>query len=166
MAQLAKHRGAQRIIMLDLNDRRLEMAKNFGVDVTVNSSKEDPIQAVLRLTNQKGADKVISATPANTTQTQSIHMVKKGGLVVFFGGVPKGSMTELDCNLIHYNNIWIKGHFGASYSQSQRAYQLAISPSFPTEKFITHILPLNKINEGIQLTKTGEAIKVVLHPWD
>lgn len=166
MAQLAKHRGAQRVIMLDLNDRRLEMAKNFGVDVTVNSSKEDPIQAVLRLTNQKGADKVISATPANTTQTQSIHMVKKGGLVVFFGGVPKGSMTELDCNLIHYNNIWIKGHFGASYSQSQRAYQLAISPSFPTEKFITHILPLNKINEGIQLTKTGEAIKVVLHPWD
>jgi L-iditol 2-dehydrogenase len=166
MAQLAKIRGAQRVIMLDLNDNRLEMAKNFGVDVTVNSSKEDPIEAVSRLTNGKGADKVFSATPANATQTQSIHMVKKGGLVVFFGGVPKGSMTELDCNLIHYNNIWIKGHFGASYSQSKRAYQLAISPTFPTEKFITHILPLDKINEGIMLTKTGEAIKVVLHPWD
>ena len=93
-------------------------------------------------------------------------MVKKGGLVVFFGGVPKGSMTELDCNLIHYNNIWIKGHFGASYSQSKRAFQLAISPTFPTEKFITHILPLDKINEGIGLTRSGEAIKVVLHPWD
>ena len=93
-------------------------------------------------------------------------MVRKGGLVVFFGGVPKGSMTELDCNLIHYNNIWIKGHFGASYSQSKRAFQLAVSPEFPTEKFITHILPLDKINEGIQLTRTGEAIKVVLHPWD
>lgn len=166
MAQLAKIRGAQRVIMLDLNDNRLEMSKNFGVDVTVNSSKEDPIEAVSRLTNGKGADKVISATPANATQTQSIHMVKKAGLVVFFGGVPKGSMTELDCNLIHYNNIWIKGHFGASYSQSKRAFQLAISPTFPTEKFITHILPLDKINEGIMLTKTGEAIKVVLHPWD
>lgn len=166
MAQLAKIRGAQKVIMLDLNDNRLNIAKNFGVDVTVNSSKEDPIKAVLKLTNGKGADKVISATPANATQTQSIHMVKKGGLVVFFGGVPKGSMTELDCNLIHYNNIWIKGHFGASYSQSKRAFQLAISPTFPTEKFITHILPLDKINEGIQLTKTGEAIKVVLHPWD
>lgn len=166
MAQLAKIRGAQKVIMIDLNDTRLEMAKQFGVDVTVNSSVEDPIEAVKRLTNGKGADKVISATPANATQTQSIHMVKKGGLVVFFGGVPKGSMTELDCNLIHYNNIWIKGHFGASYSQSKRAYQLAISPTFPTEKFITHILPLDKINEGIQLTKSGEAIKVVLHPWD
>lgn len=47
------------------------------------------------------------------------NMLKRfvtAGLAVFFGGVPKGSMTELDCNLIHYNNIWIKGHFGASYS--------------------------------------------------
>ena len=166
MAQLAKIRGAQKVIMIDLNDTRLEMAKGFGVDITINSSKEDPIEAVQKLTGGKGADKVISATPANATQTQSIHMVRKGGLAVFFGGVPKGSMTELDCNLIHYNNIWIKGHFGASYSQSKRAFQLAISSSFPTEKFITHILPLDKINEGIQLTRTGEAIKVVLHPFD
>ncbi len=166
MSQLAKIRGAQKIIMIDLNDTRLEMAKQFGVNVTINSTKEDPIATVLTLTNGKGADKVISATPANATQTQSIHMVRKGGLVVFFGGVPKGSMTELDCNLIHYNNIWIKGHFGASYSQSKRAFQLAISPAFPTEKFITHILPLDKINDGIRLTRTGEAIKVVLRPWD
>lgn len=166
MAQLAKLRGAGKVIMIDLNDSRLDMAKNFGVDITINGGAEDPIAAVLALTGGKGADKVISATPANATQTQSIHMVKKGGLVVFFGGVPKGSMTELDCNLIHYNNIWIKGHFGASYSQSKRAYQLAISPSFPTEKFITHVLPLDRITDGIALTRTGEAIKVVLHPWD
>ena len=112
--QLAKIRGAQKVIMIDINGTRLEMAKDFGVDITVNSSEENPIEAVKKLTGGKGADKVISATPVNATQTQSIHMVKKGGLVVFFGGVPKGSMTELDCNLIHYNNIWIKGHFGAS----------------------------------------------------
>ena len=157
MAQLAKNRGAQKVIMIDINASRLETSKQFGVDFTVNSGKEDPIEAVKTLTNGKGADKVISATPVNATQTQSIHMVRKGGLVVFFGGVPKGSMTELDCNLIHYNNIWIKGHFGASYSQSKRAFQLAVSPEFPTEKFITHILPLDKINEGIQLTQIGRA---------
>ena len=76
---------------------------------------------------------------ANSAQAQSIFMVKPGGLVVFFGGVPKGSLTELDTNYIHYNNIWIKGHFGASYIQSKRAFELAIA-------------------------KTGEAIKVVLFP--
>ena len=166
MAQISKIRGAQKVIMIDINQHRLEMAKQFGVDEIINSSETDPIEAVLKLTNGKGADKVISATPVNATQSQAIHMVRKGGIVVFFGGVPKGSMTELDTNLIHYNNIWIKGHFGASYSQSQRAFQLAIAPNFPSDKFITHILPLDQINEGIQLTRSGEAIKVVLHPWD
>lgn len=164
MAQLAKIRGAQKVIMIDINASRLEMSKQFGVDIIIDSSKDDPIKAVKELTNGKGADKVISATPVNSTQTQSIEMVRKGGLVVFFGGVPKGSMTEVDANLIHYNNIWIKGHFGASYDQSRRAFELAISPTFPTEKFITHRLPLDDINKGIQLTKTGEAIKVVLFP--
>ena len=166
MAQLAKLRGAQKVIMIDINDSRLEMSKQFGVDVTINSAKEDPIEAVKRLTNGKGANKVISATPANATQQQSLFMVRKGGVVVFFGGVPKGSLTELDTNLIHYNNLWIKGHFGASYDQSRRAFELAVSSVFPTEKFITHILPLSKINEGVALTRSGEAIKVVLHPWD
>ena len=166
MSELAKVRGAQKVIMVDINRNRLEKSKDFGVDYIIDSSKKDPIEEVIKLTKGKGADKVISATPANSTQTESIHMVRKGGVVVFFGGVTKGSMTELDTNLIHYNNIWIKGHFGASYSQSKRAFELAISPNFPTEKFITHRLSLNQINEGIKLTKTGEAMKVVLHPWE
>ena len=55
MAQLAKFRGAQKVIMLDLNDSRLEMAKKFGVDITVNSSKKDPIEAVNKLTDGKKA---------------------------------------------------------------------------------------------------------------
>jgi L-iditol 2-dehydrogenase len=164
MAQLAKLRGAKEVIMVEINDARLEMAKKFGVDHVINSTTEDPIEAVKKLTNGRGADKVISANPSNVAQAQSIFMVKKGGLAVFFGGVPKGSVTELDTNYIHYNNIWIKGHFGASYIQSKRAYQLAISKSFPTEKFITHRMPLEKINDGIKLTRTGEAIKVVLFP--
>lgn len=166
MSQLAKIRGAQKVIMIDINDTRLGMVKDFGADFTINSAKEDPIEAVRKLTDGKGADKVISANPSNAAQAQSIFMVKKGGIVVFFGGVPKGSMTELDTNYIHYNNIWIKGHFGASYMQSKKAYELAISDTFPTERFITHRLPLDKINEGIELTRTGEAIKVVLFPQE
>ena len=91
-------------------------------------------------------------------------MARQGGIVVFFGGVPKGSMVELDTNYIHYNNLWIYGHFGANSIQVQRAFELAVSPNFPAEKFITHVLPLKDINKGIELTKSGEAIKVVLHP--
>ena len=50
--------------------------------------------------------------------------------------------------------------------QVQKSFELAISDEFESEKFITHILPLSEINKGIALTKSGEAIKVVLHPND
>lgn len=50
--------------------------------------------------------------------------------------------------------------------QVQKSFELAISDEFEAEKFITHILPLSEINKGIALTKSGEAIKVVLHPND
>lgn len=164
MSQLAKIRGAQKVIMIDINSKRLEMSNQFGVDATINSAEVDPIAAVKEMTNGKGADKVISANPSNEAQSQSIFMAKAGGLVVFFGGVAKGSLTELDTNHIHYQNIWIKGHFGASYAQSRNAFELAVSDNFPANRFITHRLPLESIHEGIALTRSGEAIKVVLFP--
>lgn len=163
-SQLAKLRGAKTVIMIEINDSRLEMAKNFGVDYTINSMKQDAVEVVRKITNGKGADKVISANPSTAAQAQSIFMARKGGIIVFFGGVQKGALTEIDTNYVHYNNLWIYGHFGANSIQVQRAYELAISKSFPAEKFITHVLPLEQINEGIDLTRTGKAIKVVLKP--
>lgn len=163
-AKLAKLRGAKQVIMIEINDRRLEMAKQFGVDHTINSTDTDPVQAVMELTNGKGADKVISANPSTKAQSQSIFMAKKTGIIVFFGGVAKGALTELDTNYIHYNGLWIYGHFGANSMQVQKAFELAISDEFEADKFITHVLPLDQIHQAIQLTKSGEAIKVVLHP--
>ena len=163
MTKLAKLRGAKTVIMIDINQMRLDQVKQFGADYIINSKDQDPVAAVKELTNGKGADKVISANPSTATQQPALEMVKKGGLVVFFGGVPKGAMTELDTNLIHYNNIWIKGHFGASYMQSKKAFELAISPEFDASKFVTHRLPLEDITKGIELTRT-EAIKVLLFP--
>ena len=163
-AQLAKLRGAKTVIMVEINDNRLAMTKQFGVDYIINSLKEDAIERIMAITNNKGADKVISANPSTQAQAQSIYMARQGGIVVFFFFLPKGSMVELDTNYIHYNNLWIYGHFGANSIQVQKAFELAVSSGFPAEKFITHILPLKDINKGIKLTKSGEAIKVVLHP--
>jgi L-iditol 2-dehydrogenase len=165
-AQLAKLRGAETVIMIEINDKRLELVKQFGVDYTINSMKEDSIKRVKELTDGRGADKVISANPSTAAQAQSIFMAKKGGTVVFFGGVAKGALTELDTNVIHYNSLWIYGHFGANTMQVQKSFELTVSGRFPIEKFITHVLPLSEINRGIELTKSGEAIKVVLLPQE
>lgn len=161
---LSKMRGAGKVIIIDINNERLEKAKSFDIDYFINSNEVDPVEEVLKLTNERGAEKVISANPSTESQQQSILMARKTGTVVFFGGVPKGKLTELDTNIIHYNGLWIYGHYGANSMQVQKAFELAISETFPADKIITHVLPLKEINHALDFVKKGEALKVVLLP--
>ncbi|MBR3228050.1 MAG: alcohol dehydrogenase catalytic domain-containing protein [Erysipelotrichaceae bacterium] len=164
MIRLAQLRGAEKVIMIEMNETRLELAKRFKADYYINSTKQDPVEEVRKITNGKGADVVISANPSTESQNTALYMCKKNGIVVWFGGVAKGAMASIDSNYAHYNGIWIYGHFGANSMQVEEAFKLSLSDKFDANMFITHVLPLSKINEGIQLTKSGEAIKVVLIP--
>lgn len=164
LAILARLRGASKIIMIDINQRRLDLAKKFEVDHTINSTKENIVTVVDSYTKGRKADIVISANPSVKAQAQSIEMVRKCGTVVFFGGVPQGILTAIDTNTIHYNNLWIYGHYGANSIQVEKAFDLALSNRFPAQQLITHILPLDKIDQGIELTQSGKALKVVLIP--
>ena len=89
-----------------INAERLEKSLAFDIDHRIDSSREDAVQAVLDLTDGRGADS----------------------------------------------------------TQVERAFELAISPRFPTRQFLTHVLPLSEINEAIRLPRTGEALKVALLP--
>lgn len=164
LAILAKLRGALNVIITDLSEDRLEMANKFGVDHVINSAKENVIDKVMEYTDGKGADKVISANPSSQSQQESVYLARKGGIVVFFGGITKGVTPEIDTNHIHYQNLWVYGHYGANSMQVQKAFELAMSDIFPADEIITHILPLSEINKGLEMTKTGEALKVVLLP--
>lgn len=161
---LARLRGARQIISIDIADRRLHTAAELGADHIINSSSEDPVKLVLGLTGGIGADHVISANPSPQAQQQAIEMVKFGGTVTFFGGVPKGTLTPLDTNLIHYKNMYIYGHFGGSVMDMIHAFHLAVDPGFVGSKLVTHRMPLSEINEALAIARRGDAIKIVLIP--
>lgn len=164
LAILARMRGASQVIVTDTNQARLDKAAQFEIDALVNSAETDAVSEVLRLTGGRGADKVISANPSTIAQQQALLMARKAGTVVFFGGVPKGSLTELDTNLIHYNGLWIYGHYASNTMQVQRSFELSIDPRFPADQLITHVLPLFEINRALELARSGEALKSVLLP--
>lgn len=161
---LAKLRGAQMVISIDIAQKRLEKTKELGADYVINSREEDPVKKVLELTGGIGVDHVISANPSPEAQQQAIEMVKFGATATFFGGVPKGTLTPLDTNLIHYKNMYVYGHFGGSVMDMINAYKLATNKNFVGEKLITHRMPLSQINEALEIAKRGDAIKIVLIP--
>ena len=94
--QLAKAVFGARIIVIDLGDDKLKVAKENGADETINSKNEDPVSKVMELTNKKGADGVIDFVNASKTVETDMQLLRKRAKVVLvglFGG-------ELKLNLV------------------------------------------------------------------
>ena len=157
-AQVAKVRGAKRVIMTEISSKRLEGVEKFGVDVKIDASKVDQIEEVLKLTDGRGADKVICANPSTISQQQSLLMCKPGGIISFFGGVAKGAMTEIDSNIIHYKGLTIMGQTGGTSLAYDTGYDLVVSGRFKWDDIITNTMPLCKISEAIDRCKAGKEI--------
>lgn len=163
--EVARARGAEKIIMVGL--KRLEMAKSFNPDYLIDASSQDPVREVLEITNGLGADVVIVANPVKETQEQGIEMVRKRGKVIIFGGVSRSDpMTLLNSNLIHYNELDVVGSFSYTPISHEMALKLISQGKINAEKYITKIVPLEKIVEGFTLAEQGRAMKVIVKPWD
>ncbi len=162
---LARARGAKRIFVADIVDERLALAEAFGPDATLNAAKVDLVAEVRRLTDGKGADVIITATPAPTAVVQAVEMARKGGRILIFGGLPKdNSKPGVDMNLVHYNALHIIGTTTFAPRHQRVALDLLASGRILADKLVTHRFPLADFRAGAQLALDGKALKVVFFP--
>jgi len=159
---LAKHSGAGKVIMVDVNWNRLKYAEELGADVTVNSSEEDAAKLVREETGGVGADVVIEAVglPETWELTQSI--VRKGGTILLFGGPPKGTKMLADTYTIHYGELRLQGSFHHTPQDVLRAMRLITSRKIPLRRLITGRAKLEDIVKVFEDLKQGKEIKVAI----
>ena len=165
-ANVARAQGAQKVLMLDTNPNRLEMAKAFDIDHTVLVSEDGAhLERVKDLTDGFGPSVVIVAVSAAQAYADALAMAGKGGRINFFAGLPKTNpIASLDLNHVHYKELEISGSYSENASDFQAAKALIESGRFPASKIITHHLPLERINEAWGLMESGEALKVTILP--
>lgn len=162
---LAKLRGAARVVTIDLLPARLAQAHRFAPDLLINGATEDVVATVMEYTDGYGADVVITAASSRAAQEQAIALAGPRARIVFFGGLPpdNGAIT-FDSNRVHYGEMAVFGLFGSNLAQNHLALQLIASGQIPADQLVTHVLPLNEIEEGIALIERGEALRVVIKP--
>ncbi len=162
--RLARARGAARVFLVDINAGRLEMAAGLvHPDAVVHG--EDVVEQVLKLTDGRGADVVVTAAASGAAQEQALRMAARQGRISFFGGLPKDNpIIRCDSNLVHYRELTIVGANGSSPAHNARALRLIADGSVPVADLLTHRLPLTEVLEGIDIVSRGEAIKVTIEP--
>jgi L-iditol 2-dehydrogenase len=162
---VARARGAAKVIVADVFEDRLRMCEPFGPDLTINASKVDLVEEVLRVTGEKGADVVITANPVPETQVQAVQMARKGGRILFFGGLPHDrSKPGIDTNLIHYKGLHVMGTTTFAPRHHMLALSMMTTGRIPGDKLVTHVMQLTDFKKGVELAGTGKALKVVFIP--
>ncbi|PIP16467.1 MAG: alcohol dehydrogenase, partial [bacterium (Candidatus Ratteibacteria) CG23_combo_of_CG06-09_8_20_14_all_48_7] len=102
-SQVAKTKGARKVILADIDEARLKMASFTNADRFVNPTKENLTKVVKEENNNRLADQVMVAAGSGQAQVQALQLAAKRGAINFFGGLPKSQPTvTLDTNLIHY----------------------------------------------------------------
>lgn len=164
IVEVVRLMGATNIIVIDMDEERLKVAKEFSGDIFINSAKEDVLKQILHETDGMGAEVVITANPAPAAQVEAIKYAKNRGRVNFFGGLPHGSMVTLDTNIIHYRELTVNGTHGSLPTHHSKAVELIASGILDTEKFISHRLPLEDILEGFRIAENKEGKRVIINP--
>ena len=91
-------------------------------DAAICGDETDVVDAVLKLTDGRGADVVITAAASGAAQEQALQMAARQGRISFFGGLPKDNpIISLDSNLVHYRELTIVGANGSSPAHNAEA---------------------------------------------
>ena len=159
--QLAKHLGA-RVIVSDPIKDRLKVAKNLGADEVVCPAEEDPVDRVKSLTDGRGATAVIVAVGGGAPVKQAIDMAATCGVVNIFAGTYPSTEIPLDPNLIHYKQLTLTGSRDFTPHHFTTALKLMELGIVKVKPLISHILPLEKIDEGFRIVEKSEGLKVVI----
>ncbi len=162
--QLARLKGASKVIITDLRKERLNIASRLGADVVIDASTEDQLSRVKELTKGLGADVVIEAVGLSQTWELAVKMTRKAGTTLFFGGCPSGAKITLDTERIHYEDLTLKGIFHHTPLSVRKAYNLISSGKFDGKSMITDKMPLSELEHALQKMDRGDSLKIAIIP--
>jgi len=163
---VAKALGATKVIAIEVNEYRRNLAAKIGADVIINPLTEDVIKRVLEETNGRGVDVVGEFSGSKDAIEKCFKYVKAGGGVSMLGLPSKN--IELDfANDIIFKGVSIYGVVGRRiYDTWYQVKALVESGKLHLADIITHVMPLKDINKAGEIMGSGYSGKIVLIPGD
>ncbi len=157
----AAHLSGMRVIAVVKREDQIAAARRLGAaDVVRIADGVDTVAAARALTdNGRGADVVIEAVAHPATWEQAVGIVRKGGVVNFFGGPPSGTVVGLDTNRLHYGDITLKASFHLTPATARTAFAMIASGRFKAAEFITGTAPLDDLPQIFARMMTRSAEK-------
>jgi threonine 3-dehydrogenase len=162
---VARAAGAARVFASDVSPYRLDLARQMKADVVLDAGRGDFAERCQELTQGAGLDGVLEMSGNPAAVRDGLTALRSGGRLSFLG-LPTEPF-DLDWNrLVIFKGITIHGIIGRRmYETWYQMHNLLSSGRLDIRPAITHVMPMEKIEEAIELLGAGKAGKVVLVPW-
>ena len=163
--QVAKLNGCSKIICVDFDQHRLQLAKQVGADYIFSPNEVDLTEAIKERTDGLGANVIMVAVPDPQVVKQALNWVAPRGRINVFGGMPHDHQgTELNLNTIHYQEITIQGTSDSTPKHLHQAMELILTDRVQTDFMITKKISLEEAKEVLLQRPDLKQIKYVVLP--
>jgi propanol-preferring alcohol dehydrogenase len=159
--QVAKAVTNARIIIVDVDNRKLAEAKRLGADEIINSREVDPVIAIKDFTSGQGSDATIDFVNNDKTAPNSIDMVRKRGRLVMVGLF--GGVLELNLAMVPLKALTLTGSYTGKFADLAELVYLAKAGEI--RSVVSKTFKLDQANEALEDLKAGKIIgRAVLRP--
>lgn len=158
---LAKLKGA-RVIVTEVDEERLKVAKDNGADIVINSSKVDAVQYIKDLTDGRGADVVVNTVAISKVAEDAIKMAGKLGRVVFYSSFHPDNPIDFSPNSIHYSEAIVTGSVNPSNKDFLQATRLLSSNIINPESLIAGHVSLDNLENGIAEALRPDTYRIIV----
>jgi len=165
----ARMMGAGKIIVTDISDYRLNLAKEFGADLAINvknTTEEERVELVMQETRGRGADIVVECAGIPSVVPEGLRMLRKAGMYLEPGNFVDTGGVTLNIHEICAKNLRIVGMCNHTHNSYQACMEMMVRSLdwFPWDKFVSHVYPLAQAEEAIKKGMAEDSMKVVIAP--
>jgi len=169
VAQCAKKKGAKTVIVADVLDGKLQLAKKLGADITLNLAKEDGAEIIFDLTNGVGVDVVVEAAGSADSYNLASKVVRHNGKFVFYSWVTQPVTLNIsrwhDDGLEFINTCLVHHTWRERYVWAPKALRPVVEGMVDVRSLITNEFKLEEIKEAFYVAdKDDSASKIILRP--
>ena len=161
LAQLARIRGA-RVLALDLDERRLELAVRLGAAAGLLASDSGLVEAVLDLTEGEGVDAAIVAVGSPQAAQSVFDIVGQGACINYFAGTYPPATIAVDPNVIHYKQLLVTGSYHFTPGGYRTAVRLLNRGMVDVAPLISHRMALTDIAQAFETVISRSGMKVMV----
>ena len=159
-AAVCKFVGARRVVITDINDNRLELAKKLGIQYTVNTAKQDLSEIKEQLLIKEGFDVGLEMSGSEIALNTMIDNMTHGGRIALLGLLKND--TKIDWNKIIFNGLILKGIYGREMHETWYKMSAMLQGGLDISNIITHRLDIRDYEKGFEAMNSGKSGKVIL----